>query len=159
MPVTSTIPSPLLATPRVIVNGFSANGQTTILMNPGPSSLGAFKSTLSGALTANTLATMLTISGPGVLSFLGISTVDATARTLRLQLTLDGTVAFDATSASTSTSNYGFAAVGAFQAYSATVASGMYADELPFNASMVVKIASSLSETDKVYWHVAYRTV
>lgn len=156
--VVSTSPSALLATPRTIVNGNSAGSPSGWEIAVGPSSLGAYKSTLSGALTLNTLATMLTVGGGGVLSYLAVSSVDATARTLRLQLTLDGIIVFDTTSASISTANIGIVAVGAAQAYSATVPNGLYAQEIPFN-SMVVKIASSLSETDKVYWHIAYRTV
>lgn len=158
MPITSTLPSPLLATPRTIVNGQSSGSPSGFEIAAGPTSAGAYKSTLSGALTAGTLATMLTVSGGGVLSYLAVSAVDATARTMRLQLTLDGVIAFDSTTASISTANFGIMAVGSVQVYSATVPNGLYTAEIPFN-SMVVKIASSLTETDKVYWHIAYRTV
>lgn len=112
------------------------------------------KEILSGALTAATLATVLNLTGGGVISYLSIFAVDATARTLRLQLVIDGTTVFDSTSASNSTADKGSLIIG-------SQASSGWATEyaIPFNASLVVKIASSLTETNKIGIGVKYRLV
>jgi len=156
--ITSTTVSPLLLTPKNIINGFSSGSPTCYGIVVGPNTNGIQQSTLSGALSAGVLATMLTVNGPGVISFLGVSTVDATARTLRLQLILDGVTAFDSTSASTSSANTGIVAIGDLQPGSGGTPAQSFTHEVPFAFSAVVKIASSLTETDKVYWHIAYWT-
>lgn len=112
------------------------------------------KEILSGALTAATLATVLNLTGGGVISYLSIFAVDATARTLRLQLVIDGTTVFDSTSASNSTADRGSLIIGS------QASSGWPAEyAIPFNASLVVKIASSLTETNKIGIGVKYRLV
>lgn len=112
------------------------------------------KEILSGALTSATLATALSLTGGGVISYLSIFAVDATARTLRLQLVIDGTTVFDSTSASNSTADKGTLIIG-------SQASSGWATEhdIPFNSSLVVKIASSLTETNKIGIGVRYRLV
>lgn len=112
------------------------------------------KEILSGALTSATLATALSLTGGGVISYLSIFAVDATARTLRLQLVIDGTTVFDSTSASNSTADKGTLIIG-------SQASAGWATEhdIPFNSSLVVKIASSLTETNKIGIGVRYRLV
>lgn len=114
------------------------------------------KAILSGALTANTLATVLSITGAGSMRLLGITTVDATSRTLRLQLTLDGVVAFDSTSASIAAANSGDVVVAGSVGASGIGAFGEA--DLPFKTSCVVKVASSLTETDKVKIRTKYWT-
>lgn len=151
----SILTSPLLQTPKVLINGYSSGSPSGNTIVAGPNTNGSQLTTLSGALSAGVLATMLTVTGPGVISFLAVSTVDATARTLRLQLTLDGVVAFDNTTASMSSANIGMVAVGTLAANSTAQ---NYAQEVPFAASCIIKVASNLTETDKVYWHIAYRT-
>ena len=139
-------------TPKAIFNAFSSNGATPISLATNADDI----VTLSGALTANTLKTVLSITGGGgVLRRLGMQTVDATARTLRMKITLDGTVVFDATSASINSGSYGIAAIGGFSGVSGYSAD---ADQVPFAASCLVEIASSLTETDKVKTYYLYRT-
>lgn len=153
--VSSTIPAPLLRTPRSIVNAYSSGSPAGVYMVPGSA-----KETLSGALTANTLATMLTVNGPGVLTFAGVRVNDATARTVRLQITMDGTVVFDSTSASISTSGQGIIAVGFnIDTTSGTATASTGTQALPFSTSLVIKIASSISETDKISALYSYYTV
>ena len=135
--------------PKVIVNGQSSGGSVqTALSNLHvvPNA----KVVLSGTLVANTLASICSVSGSGVVEFVCASTVDLTSRTIRLKVTIDGIVAFDATSADLTSAYYGIIAIGGGNstvgwAYSPTT----------FNTSLLIEVASSLSETDKV--NVAYR--
>jgi len=112
------------------------------------------KHILSGALTANTLATVLSITGAGVIGYLSISSIDATARTLRLQVTIDGVVAYDYTSASISSASAGIGVIGGTAQGAVTPSESA----IPFNSSLVIKVASNNSETDKIGIGVKYRT-
>ena len=136
---------------KAIVNYFSSGG-----VNVGtatPTNYVSGKEVLSGALTANTLATLLTVSQPGQLIVLSAYTKDATARTIRLQVIVDGTTVFDATTNSISAVNTGLIAAGSYGA-----APGVFPGPgIRFNSSCVVKVASSLTETDKVA--IAYSLV
>ena len=142
-------------TPRSIVNYFSAGGATPYIVAVNTPA----KTTLSGALTANTLKTMLTISGAGVLKFAGVQSLDTTSRTLRLTITLDGVVVFDATTAATTVTSATQVGVGGLTIHTAATPSFIPEFErVPFNVSCVVEIASSLSETDKLAALLAYET-
>ena len=133
--------------------GYTA-GDTVSIAGSGLNGRQGAKEILSGALTAATLATALSLTGGGILSFLTIFSVDATARTLRMQITIDGTVCFDSTSASLSSANTGSLIIGSISD------TGYAVDrEIPFNSSLVIKIASSLTETNKIGIGVRYRTV
>lgn len=121
-----------------IVNYFSSGGTQAPTSFPAQSGI---KSTLSGALTANTLKTMLNITGSaGSMYALGVTVADATARTVRLKVTIDGngSASFDATSSSITTSSNGI---------SAAVLTG---PPIKWKSSCLVEIASSLPETDKL---------
>lgn len=140
--------------PKSIVNGHSAGGVSqAVVMEPHS----AAKKILSGALTANTLKSILTISGSGVLAMCYVTAVNATSRTMRLQIIVDGTAAFDATSGTVASE--GTALIGVGQV-SAKDPSGYYYViplPIPFNTSLDVKIASSLTETDllqlnEIHW-------
>ena len=137
--------------PASLVNYISTTGWNGIaILN----TRGDVKAILSGALTANTLATLLTVTGGGVVNLLTIKTVDATARTLRIQVVVDGATVLDSTSASISLGDQGGIAIGG-----AVGVGYQVSDEVPFNTSFVVKVASSLTETDKIAIGVKYRTV
>lgn len=141
--------------PVSIVNGHSSGGAAL----PVVIQANNVKSTLSGALTANTLKTVLNITGAGVLKFAGVQTGDTTSRTLRIKITIDGTVAFDATSAAATASNAMQIGVGSLTIRDPATPNYLPALERePFNSSCLVEIASSLSETDKVYFVHAYET-
>lgn len=150
----TTVQQPLLATPRVIVNHDAAGGTAGRYFVAYPA-----KTILSGALTANTLSTALSLNGPGVLKVAAVQCQDATARTLRLQVTLDGTVVFDATSASIYKSGSGIFAVGfPVDTTSGTAEASTGFEAISFKYSCVIKIASSVSETNKIALIAAYHT-
>lgn len=114
------------------------------------------RSVQPGAVTAATLATILSLSGKGVISFLACGSVDTTSRTHRIKITLDGTVIFDATSAAvTNIHNYG-AVIGSIVTLSTTQRHvSVVPEPIMFNTSLLVEYASSLSETNKT--NIAYK--
>lgn len=130
-----------------IVNAHSSGSPAGLTLNTSQLA----KAVLSGALTANTLATVVSITGQGWVPVCAVQQEDTTSRTLRLQVIVDGVTAFDATSAASTTANRAIVAAGSHIQTSA----GNYqlADGHPgirFFASCVIKIASSLTETDKL---------
>lgn len=130
-----------------IINNFSSGTPAGVIFQF--STTDGAKTANSGALTAATLATMLNITGSaGRMPVLGVRTLDATARTLRIKVTIDGsTVAFDNTSASISTSGYGMhCAGGTYGSAGVTLSDG---EPIRWKTSCKVEIASSLTETDK----------
>lgn len=139
-----------------IVNYFSSGGVST---NGAVASIAAgvnngCKETLSGALTANTLATVHNITGRGRLNLLTCYSKDATARTIRCQVIIDGVTVFDATSSSVGSSNLGMVPIGTVDGNGAAQQYGL----IQFYQSCVVKIASSLTETDKIATGILYET-
>ena len=134
--------------PKTIVNGCSS-GVLTLSVG-----INSAKSIASGATTADVLKTMLSISGAGAVKFLWLKKVDATPRTLRLKVTIDGVAVFDATSASDANANYGFLAVG-----SNIDSSWPQLESVVFNSSLLVEAASSVTtETDKLTLYTIYET-
>ncbi len=97
----------------------------------------------SGPCTASTLKTMLSLTGKGAISYLGLRGTDATSRTHRIKVTLDSTVIFDATSAA-STSSRVVSLIGFLSKDSAM-------NEMPlfFDQNLTIEYASSVTETDK----------
>lgn len=139
--------------PKGLFNGVSVGGggwDNVVPPNSAtrglPPSQVAFGTT--GALTANTLVTALSLSGQGSISLLGASSVDATSRTHRLKVTLDGVVIYDATSNAFLSTGLALMAVGGFIPSAATFAAPIY-EPLVFNTSLLVEYASSVSETAK----------
>jgi hypothetical protein len=128
-----------------IVNSYSSGG-----INSGgsvaPSAQNGAREVISGALTADTLATLLTVDGPGRIPMLTIYTKDATSRTLRLVVEVDGVTVFDATSSAISTTNVGMVATGSRVETIYFIAG----EPIVFSSSLVVRVASSLTETDKL---------
>lgn len=140
----------LNAPPTSIVNAFSANGATPITF--GAVLQSELKVVLSGALTANVLATVLSLTGRGVVSWAAAAAVDATSRTHRLKITIDGTVVFDATTAAAAAANAGCLAIG-----SLVTNNIMVPDNVPFNTSFLMEYASSITETGKTNFSYKYR--
>jgi hypothetical protein len=125
-----------------IVNFHSSGG--TSATNVNATSTAGHREVLSGALTAATLSTLLSVTGAGRCPQLSAYAKDTTARTIRLVVEVDGVTAFDATSASVSARNSGiYAAAGGTNPLSP-------GEPIVFTSSLVVKVASSLTETDKV---------
>lgn len=101
---------------------------------------------LSGALTADTYKTILSITKPGVLRLAGVVAVDATARTVTIKVEVDGKTI--ATSAyATSAGAQAAWAVGYW--YNSAGSTPTFIDEIPFN-TLRISVKSSLSETDKL---------
>ena len=124
-----------------IVNGYNVGGNT------GASGIAAGVEALSGALTANTFATVLSVTGSGEVPLLSCYCKDSTSRTLRMRVTVDGVVVFNPTASAAIASNgAGIFAAGQFTAV------GVFAQGTPirYSSSLLVEVASSLTETDKV---------
>ena len=110
--------------------------------------------TLSGAMTAATLKTLLSISGSsGQMTQLTLRANDATARTIRIKITVDGIVACDSTSASISIINNGGIWSG-----TQTTSSPFVLPPIFWKSTLVIEYASSLSETDKITAEYVYNT-
>lgn len=132
-----------------LVTGFTAGYST----NPQIALIAPAKSTQSGALTANTLAQIINIAGSGGIFWqLSYINIDATARTVRVKITIDGVVILDVTSGSSSTANYGahFAGIGT------TVSNSIIIPPLKFRSSFLLEVASSLTETNKTVFFLGY---
>lgn len=148
-----------LARPRTaIINGASSGGVQLAYLTSTVAAGGNTKQILSGALTANTLATALSIAGSGVLNIAAIRSIDATARTLRIKITMDGIVAYDATSSATGAGDVGMVAIGSIASkYVGNPDFFILPAPRPFNKSLLIEIATSVaSETDKIALDVAY---
>ena len=130
-----------------IVNAFSTNGAAVQIGVQGSGSTNSATNVLSGALTANTLASALSVTGGGEVPYLSVFTKAATSRTVRIKVTVDGVSVFDSTSTATAVTNSGLLVVGQTSATNFVVQAPA---PLRFNSSLLVEIASSLSETDKV---------
>jgi len=142
-------------TPTSIVNGFSAGGYH-YSGNAVNQVCQAGKATLSGALTAGVLATVASLTGPGVLYIVAADSVDATSRTHRLKLTLDGVVVFDATSDAVTAAAYGIMAVGEQFITTTYLAQIIGERGITFETSCLIEYASSVSETAKTYYRLKY---
>lgn len=143
--------------PRVtsIVNRFSTNGATALNLT----NLNQYgRSYASGALTANTLSTVLNVSGRGRIDLLGVYTEDTTSRTIRVKITLDGTVVFDATSAAITSVFGGVMPIGGAQYTSSASLTFAMFQPIEFSQSLVIEIASSLTETNKLTSVINYQT-
>jgi hypothetical protein len=134
-----------------IVNYFSSGGTSTSASIASVVSHNA-KEIMSGALTAATLKTLLTRTGRGRLNLLTAFVADATSRTVRVQVIVDGTTIYDATSNAITNPGSGVVPVGVVTA--ATGALEM--QPIEFQTSLEIKLASSLTETDKVSIGVNY---
>lgn len=143
-------PQKFVAT-KSIVNAISTSGWTSataslIFDNNA-------KTVASGALTSGVLSTVLSITGPGKCPLLAMASNDSTSRTIRMQVICDGVTVFDSTSAAISAINKGGIVVGILD-NSGRVVDG---SQIYWNSSFVVKIASSLTETDSI--RIAYRYI
>mgnify|MGYP006372658323 FL=1 len=138
-------------TTRQIVNADATAGFTPFNGDIDATAPWRSKEVLSGALTANTLATVLSLTGPGEVPLLTSYTKDATARTVRTVVIVDGVTVFDSTSASISVAKRG--AIVAGELAGVPGAATYYVTQgnpIRFSVSLVVQQASNLTETDKL---------
>jgi len=139
-----------------VVHRYSSNGEGCLpSMSGGAVSYG--KTTNTGALTAGVLSSaLINISGTaGELTSLYMTTNDATARTMRMEVVADGVTVFDSTTASVAAIGSGFWAVANGQVTSSI---DVTTNPIVFNSTLTVKVASSLTETDKTQISYSYAT-
>jgi len=128
----------------------SAKGQISFL------SPGYAKTVATPACTANTLVTILSLSGRGVISFLAFQNADVTSRTGRIKITLDGAVILDKTTIASTTIGDMLPVIGqCFPAANSANGSVVIPEPLAFESSILIEYASSLTETAKC--SIAYR--
>jgi hypothetical protein len=131
----------------------SVAGFTVVTIVTATGVSGAVKAVGSGALTAGVLSTIFSkTDGPCEMSHFTLRTLDTTARTMRLKCTIDGVVAFDYTSASTSANNAGVAIAGVVSPIVTTKLSPIRSLQ-----SLIIECASNVSETDKFTAEYAYQ--
>lgn len=133
---------------KSIVNFYSGGGSSFSVASLAASVNTNSLEILSGALTANTLKTLLTINGPGQMPLLIAYTKDAVSRTVRCRVTVDSVVVFDATNGPYVTTSNGMVVVGS--AGGINVPPSYSSIPMRWNSSCVIQVASSLTETDKV---------
>lgn len=109
----------------------------------------------SGALTANTLATMFSFSGPIRVTQLVMLVTDATSRTIRPRIVVDGEPIFDRTSGANATANYGVCFAGVYDFNS--TASKIVLPPIEATESLTIQWASSLTETAKFNGYIIYQ--
>lgn len=131
-----------------IVNYFSSGG--VYAQNINAAAANNATEVLSGALTANTLATALSVTGGGEIGYLAVYTKDTTPRTVRIKVTVDGgtPAVFDATSSAIAVANGGLLVVGSLPSSTSNYVGA--AIPLRWTTSMLIEIASSLTESNKV---------
>lgn len=138
-------------TTRQIVNADAIAGFTPFNGDIDAAAAGRSKEVLSGALTENTLATVLSLTGPGEVPLLTSYTKDGTARTVRTVVIVDGVTVFDFTSASIGVAKRG--AIVAGQLVGVPGGATYYVTQgnpIRFSVSLVVQQASDRTETDKI---------
>lgn len=133
---------------RQIINAYSSGSAKTDRIADSTKNA---KTAASGSLTANTLAQLVSVTGTGWCPLLYAYTEDTTSRTIRLQVVVDGVVVFDATSSAITVVNAGIVAAGTFSGMTSSGQNYLADGEcIRFNRSLVVRVASSVTETDKV---------
>ena len=129
---------------KSIINAFSSGGASTANLAASTSTNFAKEAATPAMGTANTLTTVVSITGAGQIPYLVAYSKDVTPRTIRLRVTVDGVTspyAFDATSNSISVVGTGLVAAGS----GAGSAVGQGA-QIRFNASCLIEVASSIIE-------------
>jgi hypothetical protein len=139
-----------------INNQHSTGGAAASRVAQGANNPFGVKELASGALTAATLATALSITGRGCINYCAVRTKDTTSRTVRMKVTLDGTVIFDSTSAATTTNGHGVIAIGAASGVDGGTLLAPVFQPVFFTTSLLVEIASSLSESNLISTLVNY---
>lgn len=115
------------------------------------------KSTLSGALTATTWKTLVSITGGGVLNFSAVQALDTTARSMGMRITIDGVVVSTRETLDAAMNANAFIPV-VGSSVTTTNLNDFKFDPIPFAVSLLIEVRSSLSETDKIAALYNYRT-
>ena len=110
---------------------------------------------LSGACTANTLKTILSISGRGAIGFLGANATDSTSRSNRIKITRDGIVIYDTTESAAASQMF-MQVIGSTSKAASEGFIGLIENIMYFNTSLLIEYATSLTETDKCQFAYTY---
>ena len=111
----------------------------------------------SGSLTANTLATMFSFSGAISVSQLAFKVNNATARTMRIRIVVDGIEVFNRTSTTIATANYGAHFAGISDANSAT--GEFILPPIVATESLLIQWASNLTEASAFEGAIIYQEI
>ena len=122
-----------------IINAFSAGGTSVTSLSSGATT-GSLTVNAGGAYsgTPGTLQTIISHTGRGRVNVLNAYATNATARTIRVKITVDGTVVFDATSASVSASGAGMKIIGSLDS------SAVVYQPIDYQESLLIEAASSV---------------
>jgi len=137
--------------PIQIINAFSIGSTPSVFIIDSSG-----KKFLSGALTANTYKSVLSVTGSGCITFAGVNREDTTSRLVGIKLTIDGVIVFQSVSSAFGSDSYGIYAVGAGGYFNGSVDYAKPASPVYFNSSFSVEVSSSITETDKVSAIVNY---
>lgn len=151
--ITSSAPVQPMRTTKKLVNAFSTSGYTAVSVQASQPGL---KASLSGAMTANTLKTVHSVSnGSGSIVSFAYRTIDNTSRTVRIVVTVDGgsPVTFDSTSAVINAISMGGNICGSLSSSSNGVLTNN--GSIDYNSSILIQAASSLTETDKLAFYIS----
>ena len=111
----------------------------------------------SGSLTANTLATMFSFSGAISVSQLAFKVNNATARTMRIRIVVDGIEVFNRTSTTIATANHGVHFAGISDANSAT--GEFILPPIVATESLLIQWASDLTEASAFEGAMIYQEI
>lgn len=148
-----SLPPKYSAPTKAIVNAFSTSGWASLTIDVDVSA----KSIASGSLTATTLETILSVTGAGEMNYLTLKSLDATVRTMRIQVICDGSTVFDSTSASAAHNGESGVVLGQMVATGGPYTFAESGESIRWNTSLKVNVASSLTETDKFNIYTKYR--
>ena len=150
--------------PKVINNYWSGLGASTpVVQFDTGTTTGRSGKKYTPALTATTLTTLLSVTGSGMLDVLYFYENAAGAKTIRIKVTIDGTVAFDQTSPSVTNSASGaggelvVGTVVPFWNGTLQLASVSAGQPVLFNSSLLIEVVSSTTDSNTDFI-VGYRT-
>lgn len=109
---------------------------------PIPAIIGARQADVACAV-AGQLYPVLSVSGAGALGFFSLRTMTATGQTLRVRISIDGTVAYDQTGTNFAGSGYGFVILGALLSDGTNVRALTH--RLQYNSTLLLEISTSLA--------------
>jgi hypothetical protein len=129
-----------------IINRFSSGGVSSTNVNASTTT-NALEITAGSAYssTPGTLQTVLSVTGRGRVNLLTAYAKDATVRTIRLRITIDGAVAFDATTNSIGVGNTGLVAIGWLTVSGSGTTTGLAFQPVDYQESILIEAASSVS--------------
>lgn len=137
---------------QLIVRPFAATGSTVTSVGVNTDGV---TSVASGSTTAGVLKTIFSYTGGGgLMSQLSIRTADATARTIRLKVTVDGVSAYDNTSSTIPAADKGFVLAGTITNTGAHIL-----PPIVWANSLLIEVASSLTESNGITTQYVYNGV